>query len=94
MSDDLESTDVVMMCCASCGKAEVDDVNSRNAAANSFDIAPLNVSGIIGRNTKRRARNGWLNYVMIGCLRSPMRAILESVQSAVCRCRLIKINGG
>jgi hypothetical protein len=26
MSDGLESTDVVMMCCASCGKAEVDDV--------------------------------------------------------------------
>ncbi len=26
MSDDLESTDVVMMCCASCGKADVDDV--------------------------------------------------------------------
>ena len=32
MSDDLESTDVVMKCCASCGKADVDDVKLKKCA--------------------------------------------------------------
>ncbi len=34
MSADLESTDDVIMCCASCGKAEVDDVKLKNCGCN------------------------------------------------------------
>jgi hypothetical protein len=55
-----------MMCCASCGiaEAEVDNTKLKRALASSFDIAALNVSGIIDCTTNVRARSGWLNYVM------------------------------
>ena len=62
--DEEEAVDMIT-CCASCGKAEVDDVKLKICTdSTSFDIAASTVRKIIVHSIKRRARRERLNYVM------------------------------
>mmetsp|Transcript_25402 Transcript_25402/g.37442 ORF Transcript_25402/g.37442 Transcript_25402/m.37442 type:complete len:94 (-) Transcript_25402:224-505(-) len=91
MSADAESDK--MMCCASCGTPEVDDVKLKIAPlANSFDIAASNVRRIIGRSINETARREWLNYVTKFYSSNRKAAISVTAPSVVCRDRLIKKN--
>ena len=60
--------------------------------ANLFDIAVLNVSGSIVRNTNESARIEPLNYVMKFCFGNLKAAIMETARFVVCRYRLIHKN--
>jgi hypothetical protein len=88
-----EPDDDTMVCCASCGVAEVDDIKLKKVAlAILFDIAVLPIRKIIGRNTNEHARRGWLNYAMgfySGSLKAP---ISGTVRFVYCHYRLLQEN--
>jgi hypothetical protein len=54
---------------------------------NLFDIAAMNVSGIIGRNTTESVKNGPLNYVTKFYSSNLKAAILVTARFVFCRYR-------
>jgi hypothetical protein len=91
MSDNLdEDENNIMTCCASCGIAEVDDIKLKKCAACvSFDIAALNVRGIISRNTNDGARKERLNCVTKFYSNNQKTPISVTARFVFCRYRLI-----
>ena len=67
-------------------------LNSRSVHVILSNIAAWNVRKIIGRSTKKHARNGWLKWGTINYLGNPIRAILVNVQSAVCQTHSTWVN--
>ena len=94
MSGGVETaTTDTMMCCASCGKAAVDDVKLKKCACDLVKYCSVDCQKNLVQSIKKHAKSGWLKYVMIGCSLNLMRAILENVRFAVCHCRLVERNG-
>ena len=71
----------IMMCCASCGIAEGDDIKSARYCRS-------NVRRTIDQSIKRSAENERLSYVTSFYLSSPRAVISVTARSVVCRYRL------
>ena len=72
------------MCCAGCGKAEVDEIKLRKCTdCDLVDIAAYNARGIIGCKTKELARKERPNYVTSCSSSNPKAATLGTVLSVV-----------
>ena len=84
MSDDDASE---VGCCASCGIAEVDDINLKDCDDCDLVKYWMSVEIIIHQSMKKYVRNGPLNYVMNYYSSSRKAVILETVPSAVYLCR-------
>ena len=78
--------DDIMLCCASCGKAEVDDIELN---AIFSDTAAINVRRIIWLNMRKHVKSWRLNYVMKFYLDSRKAAIVGIVRFVFCRCQLM-----
>ena len=85
MSEDLESveSDTDILCCASCGIAEVDDIKLKDCdACKLIRYCVMNgVNGNIGRTMSKHAKNELLNYMTkcLGSLKVPIAGIARSV---------------
>ena len=65
MSGLADEADEIMMCCAGCGIAGVDDIKLKECTAcKSVRYCSVKVSGSIDRNTNDSVKSGPLNYVM------------------------------
>ena len=88
MNGELEAA-AADMCCASCGKAEVDDVKLKKCACNLLKYCSVECQRNHRPQHKKTCKQRRLKYVKIGCSVSPMATIMESVRFAACRCQLV-----
>ena len=88
-TNNLKSAAADMMCCASCGIAEGDDIKLKTCTAcDLLDTAASNVRRNIYQSMKSSAGNERLSYVTSFYLSSPRAVISVTARSVVCRYRL------